>query len=119
MPLLVLDQDALMPARSRAIGPAVSQRAGRNIRRERKFRDWTLTELSFRMTEVGYRLSPATIRQVERGSTEGRGSRIRPLSVDEAWAFSEVLGVSLMLLLQEDSWDDTESAGGSGGSSPL
>ena len=107
-----------MPARSRAIGPAVSQRAGQNIRRERKLRDWTLTEFSFRMTEAGYRLSPATIRQVERGSTEGRGSRIRPLSVDELMGFSEVLNVPPMLLLQEDSWDDTGSDAGSGGSSP-
>lgn len=108
-----------MPARERAVGPAVSQRAGRNIRRERKLRMWTLTEMSFRMTEAGYWLSPATIRQIERGSTEGKGSRVRALSVDECMAFSEVLEVPVTVLLyREAEWESMPGSAGADGFSP-
>jgi transcriptional regulator with XRE-family HTH domain len=106
-----------MPARERAIGPAVSRRAGGNIRRQRLARKWTLTEMSFRMTEAGYRMSPAIIRQVENGVRDGKPPRARVFSVDEAFAFAEVLGVPVMTLL-EDTWEDMPGSAGSGGSSP-
>lgn len=107
-----------MPARERAIGPAVSRRAGRNIQQERLSRNWTLTEMSFRLTEAGYRMAPVTIRQAEKGYTDGRKSRNRLLTVDELVAFSEVLEVAVTVLLyRETEWESIPGSAGSGGSS--
>jgi ribosome-binding protein aMBF1 (putative translation factor) len=82
-----------MPARSRDIGPEVSQRVADVIERARLRRGWTRPELSGYMAELGYQMSASTIRHIERGITEGGTIRTRIISVDEARALAEALGI--------------------------
>jgi ribosome-binding protein aMBF1 (putative translation factor) len=86
-----------MPARTRDIGPEVSQEVAAVMLTERRRRDWDRPRLSAEMALRGYAMSVATIRNIERGVIEKGRTRIRIVSVDEAQALGQTLGISGLL----------------------
>lgn len=80
-----------MPARERAVGPEVSRRVAASIKAERTRQGLSMAKLSVQMHNAGYGISAAVINSIENSS--------RMISVDEAVAFSEVLGVPVTDLL--------------------
>lgn len=90
-----------MPARTRQIGPEVSLRVRAVVIRERARLGWSRAKMSGEMAVLGYDMSAATIRSIEKGITERGHLRVRIVSVDEAAALAEALGVSLVFMLEE------------------
>lgn len=95
-------------ARKRSIGPEVSERAGRRVRRLRVERGWTHEALSLQIHDL-YRddpeeqkeLSPVVLRNMENGVLLPSGIRqVRRITVDEAVVLAEVFNVSLDELLR-------------------
>lgn len=87
-----------MPARNREIGPEVSRRAADWVLRERTARKWNRSQLSAELTLLGYRMSAATIRNIEKGITENGVTRDRLITLDEAAALGEVFGKTVITI---------------------
>ena len=94
-----------MPARVREIGPEVSLKVAAAVLSERTRREWSRPRLSAEMAQLGYRMSAATVRSIEKGITEHGETRVRIVSVDEAKALGKALWIS-GLLARIDFGDD-------------
>ena len=88
-------------ARVRAIRPDVSRRVGANIRKLREAREIPRQMLSWEMHRHGFNISEAVLKNMELGMP-GKSRRPRWITVDEAEAFSEVLGVPIGELFKDE-----------------
>lgn len=91
-------------ARVRAVSPDISRRVGYNIRKIRKQRGIFRPDLSWLMHEAGYDISEAVLKNIEGGypgKTTSTGKKPRWITVDELYAFAEVLDVSIEELFSE------------------
>lgn len=91
-------------ATRRTIGPEISARVAARVLERREALGWTRDELSHKMYDAGYDMSAAVIRNLENGMLEGRMDdeyRARWVTVDEAAALANVLGVTVRWLMDE------------------
>jgi hypothetical protein len=94
--LLVHDEEeAVMPSRSRLIGPEVSERVAWNIRVQREALQWNRPQLAGKMSGQDHPMSPQLISLIEMGVREGTTIRTRLITVDELTAFAQALGLEL------------------------
>ena len=93
----------MIQARTRSIGPEVSERTGRRIRRLRTEQGWTYQDLSLAVHDLtrddpdGQKeISVAVLRNMENGILLGSGIRQpRRIEIGEAAVLARVFGVTI------------------------
>lgn len=75
-----------------------SQIAMRQIRKRRRAQGWSNAELARRLDEAGMPIGQSTLRNSDTG-------RRRDMTVDELYAFAEVLGTTPMALVETELCD--------------
>lgn len=91
----------------------LSEHVARNVRRLRRARRWTSSDLASRMADVGCPLTQPMVANIETGRPDAAGRRRRDVSADELFAFARVFGVPV-----EDLVAETPQCGRCAGSPP-